>query len=405
MVPEVAEFLYKIALEDGFDGPIEEFVDTVSKRPEAFDKVYEYAQNTGFDGSIDSFKEHLFGVAEKVPINSGLIPINENTSIRELPADDGKMRITSKSKPVDPPKYLVNTDEVLYKIYDSPGGTKRRENEYTESFKVVDSDIDKTYYRGHEYTPEELVKIKKQRVATTPVTETHSEEGDDSYEGGFMRRKFAEEFPNKEWGSREEYQKAYDEYWAKEHPINTEIQLSVDNFKKAPLKSNDYPAEDYRSDLIAVATEEKEHSTHVPLTSEKGDPNYNSLITPFVAKLAKDNTVIKDDYLDDPTEVVAKKRATEVNLMGRGLLGAGEDVTETHFKELLANDNLPFNVIQLLMAVSGVDYDDAGAKETLKKVQKELLNNPTLYKESLSRWLNLMNKIAFNQKDDGTFMV
>jgi hypothetical protein len=420
---EVIDFLYDIALKDGLDRPKEDFIEIIKSDGEAFSRVYDYAVNTGYEGDLESFNSLLFSGKNQPISQSGLMPVNEKVSIREVQGDDGKLKIKGQNiespsddtklkvrPPVDPPKYLTTADEVINLIYGSEGFKKRLENELIESKKIDDSEIDKAYYTGDKYTADDLIKIKKQRISTTPVTEVFNDDeysNDDEYEGGFMRRSLPEEFQGmKEWGSREEFQKAYDEFWAKKHPINTEIQINPDNFKKAPLKTNDYPSEDYRSDLMAVSVEEKEHSSHVPLTTAGGgDREYNSLITPYIAKLADDNIVINSDYLKDPTEVVAKKRASEVNLMGRGLLKAGEEVTEEHFKELLNSDDLPFNVTQLLMGVSGVDYDDRGAKETLKKVQKEILDNPELYKESLSRWLNLMNKIATIQKEDGSFMV
>jgi hypothetical protein len=53
-----------------------------------------------------------------------------------------------------------------------------------------------------------------------------------------------------------------------------------------------------------------------------------------------------------------------------------------------------------LQAVSGISETDenVGAAETAKKLQDKILNDPKLYKETLQRWLNIMNKIAFNEK-------
>jgi hypothetical protein len=51
-----------------------------------------------------------------------------------------------------------------------------------------------------------------------------------------------------------------------------------------------------------------------------------------------------------------------------------------------------------LQAVSGIEEDEENAIKATKKIQDKILNDPKLYKESLERWLNIMNKIAFNEK-------
>jgi len=61
---------------------------------------------------------------------------------------------------------------------------------------------------------------------------------------------------------------------------------------------------------------------------------------------------------------------------------------------------LPFSITQLLQAVSGISEPDenVGAAETAKKLQQKISSDPKLYKEALQRWLNIMNKIAYNDK-------
>jgi hypothetical protein len=156
---------------------------------------------------------------------------------------------------------------------------------------------------------------------------------------------------------------------------------------------------------MATTIEEKEHSSHVPLINPKGvGRNYAENITPYAVDIVKENAIIDDAYLNEPTEVIAKKRATEVNLIGRGLLKPGENVDESHFKELLNKPDLPFNITQLLQAVSGIKNDEESAMKATKKIQGKILNDPKLYKETLQRWLNIMNKIAaVDKKDNKTF--
>jgi hypothetical protein len=51
-----------------------------------------------------------------------------------------------------------------------------------------------------------------------------------------------------------------------------------------------------------------------------------------------------------------------------------------------------------LQAVSGIETDEESAIKGTKEVQEKILNDPKLYKEALQRWLNIMNKIAYNDK-------
>jgi hypothetical protein len=506
MNQKAVDYLYEYARGQGYQNPKENFVSLIQTNDEAFNKLYESAKNSGYGNDINAFglllgrtpKEQTTAVKDVTPqaqsamavrrpvepvepgkegaapaspimesrggagaetpkaptpaieadISSKLMPVTENTQIKEVPTESGKMVIKSEAKaePVPQKDFLAVADEVLNNIYNSPGYLKKLEEEIAQSKalkydpkmknellakqkEVMDklrslpkgspeegklwedlrtigtelSDKYSDYYTGGNYTTADLVSERKGRVNTTPVelvksTEEYNYLDDENYSGlgGEMQPRFANERPSQGTNeSIEDFIKREKEFYSKEQPMNTNIQLLVDNFSRKPLKSNEYNPEDYKSDLMAIAVEEKEHASHIPKNNPKGETQKVENITPYAKKIVKENAVIDDDYLTDPTEVIAKKRATEVNLIGRGLLEPGGQATESNFKELLKSKDLPFNIIQLLQSVSGENDE--------KKVQDKISNDPKLYKESLDRWLNIMNKIAFVDKKGKTF--
>jgi hypothetical protein len=494
MNQKAVDYLYEYARGKGYQNPKENFVSLIQTNDEAFNKLYESAKNSGYGNDINAFgllvgrkpinpigpsKEgdaptpsNEGGGAEEQPmsaapetsvaetvvekpmpeekaaaleadLNNKLLPVTENTVIKEVPAESDKMVIKSPEKKKD---FLAVADEVLNNIYNSPGYLKKLEEEIAQSKalkydpkmkeellarqqEVMDklrslkkgspeegklwedlknigselSDNYSDYYTGGNYSTADLVSERKNRVNTTPVylaksTDENNYLDDEDYSGlgGVMEARFANERPSKGINeSMEDFEKRQKEFYSKEQPMNTNIELLVDNFSKKPLKSNEYNPADYKSDLMAVAIEEKEHASHIPKMNPKGESSKVENITPYAEKIVKENTILNEEsdngyYLTEPTEVIAKKRATEVNLIGRGLLEPGGQATESNFKELLKSKDLPFNIIQLLQSVSGEINEG--------KVQDKILNDPKLYKESLERWLNIMNKIAFIDK-------
>jgi hypothetical protein len=504
MNQKAVDYLYEYAKGQGYQNPKENFVSLIQTNDEAFNKLYESAKSSGYGNDINAFglllgrkpKEQTTAVKDVTPqdqsamvvrkpvepvepgkegaappspimesrggagvetpeatpsaieadINRQLMPVTENTQIKEVPTESGKMVIKSEAKtePVPQKDFLAVADEVLNNIYNSPGYLKKLEEEIAQSKALkydpkmknellakqkevmdklrslpkgspdqeklwneldsISSELGDKYsdfYTGGNYTTADLVSERKGRVNTTPVelvksTEEDNYIDDESGIGGVMQTRFANQFqsigPNE---SSEEFGKRYYDYNSKDQPTNTNIELYVDNLNRKPLKSNEYNPEDYKSDFMAIAIEEKEHASHMPKMNPKGETQKVENITPYAEKIVKENAVIDDDYLTDPTEVIAKKRATEVNLIGRGLLEPGGQATESNFKELLKSKDLPFNIIQLLQSVSG-EIDEG-------KVQDKISNDPKLYKESLDRWLNIMNKIAFVDKKGKTF--
>jgi len=505
MNQKAVDYLYEYARGQGYQNPKESFVTLIQTNDEAFNKLYESAKSSGYGNDINAFgllvgrtpKEQTAAVKDVTPqdqsamvvrkpvepggrgegaaprvasegaggetpeatpsaieadISSKLMPVTENTQIKEVPTASDKMVIKSEAKkqepvpPVEKKDFLAVADEVLNNIYNSPGYLKKLEEEIAQSkalkydpkmknellakqkevmdklrsipkgspeegklwedLRVIGSELsDKysDYYTGGNYSTADLVSERKGRVNTTPVelvksTDEDNYLDDEDYSGlgGELLTRYANERPSAGMNEPyEDFEKRQNEFYSKEQPMDTNIALYVDNLSRKPLKSNEYNPEDYRSDLMAVAIEEKEHASHKPKMNPKGERNKVENITPYAEKIVKENAVIDDDYLTDPTEVIAKKRATEVNLIGRGLLEPGGQATESNFKELLKNKDLPFNIIQLLQSVSGENDE--------KKVQDKISNDPKLYKESLDRWLNIMNKIAFVDKKGKTF--
>jgi hypothetical protein len=499
MNQKAIDYLYEYARGQGYQNPKENFISLIQTNDEAFNKLYESAKNSGYGNDINAFGLLLGrkpvepirrseegdaptpismdgGGAEEQPmpaapestsvaetivekpvgnaalesdINRQLLPVTENTQIKEVPAESDKMVIQSPEKKKD---FLEAADEVLYRIYNSPGYLKKLENEIAQS-KDFNKDYDpkvleelnargknimqkirslkpeakeernslmdelddinektsniyeKLSLIGGTYNTSDLINERRKRVETTKVN--LDEDGGDS--AGAMRRSYTNERPEAKAGLTvkevEEYERKLEEFTSKEQPLTTDIYLFPEIHKSDMYKTSEYPAEDYRSDLMATTIEEKEHASHVPLINPKGvGRNYAENITPYAVDIVKENAIIDDAYLNEPTEVIAKKRATEVNLIGRGLLKPGENVDESHFKELLNKPDLPFNITQLLQAVSGIKNDEESATKATKKVQDQILNDPKLYKESLDRWLNIMNKIAFiDKRENKTF--
>ncbi len=500
MANKALDILYNWAKSTGYQKSPDDFYNLISTNKDAFNRVYNYAKETGYERDENAFAG-LVGIqmapppvepirrseegaaptpvamesggAEEQPmpaapetsvsetvvekpmseekaaalesdLNKKLLPVTEKTVIKEVPAETDKMVIKSPEKKKD---FLEAADEVLYRIYNSPGYLKKLENEITQSkdfnkdydpkvleeLNAKDKEInrkmdllkpeEKNEYNnlvdelsdiqrqkvdiykkisliGGKYNTSELANERRKRVETTKVGNS-----EDVYaladSAGFMRIGYENPEPETYGTSmtREEYENKVNEFDAKEQPLKTNIYLNPEVIKTDMYKTNEYSPEDYRSDLMATAIEEKEHSSHIPFINPGGlGGNKAENITPYAVDVIKENAIIDDDYLTDPTEVIAKKRATEVNLIGRGLLNPGENADESHFKELLKSPNIPFNITQLLQAASGIQTDEESAIKATKEVQEKILNDPKLYKETLQRWLNIMNKIAYNDK-------
>jgi len=204
------------------------------------------------------------------------------------------------------------------------------------------------------------------------------------------------------------------------YPNATEIEIS----KKA-LKNE---REGYYT-----SAEEFEHASHITdLKSKKENQSYYN-ITPYAQKIIDENNLVDKlpydetdkKYLKDYSEVIAKKRATELFLINNGQLGPGENVDQNHFNFLIENyDRLPNNVQQFLMISTGMPSERLQEESsTIKgvkteeaaeeKINKEGLGvepinkSRTHYKQNLlpvlENFKTLMNKIAAVDKKGKTF--
>jgi hypothetical protein len=84
-------------------------------------------------------------------ISSQLLPVTENTQIKEVPVVSDKMVIKSPEKRTN---FLEAADEILYQIYNSPGYLQKLENEIAqskESYKDTDPKLlDELKVKRHE---------------------------------------------------------------------------------------------------------------------------------------------------------------------------------------------------------------------------------------------------------------
>lgn len=144
--------------------------------------------------------------------------------------------------------------------------------------------------------------------------------------------------------------------------------------------------------------EEFEHASHFPAMgrtykSEALRPAGLN-ITPYAQKIIMNNTDLQykdSDYLTQPTEVIAKKRATEAYLIENNLLKPGQNVNKSHYDFLEKNyTKLPRNV-RSIFDITDTNIGTYNAKTNFKKEQNK--RRQTQYK----RFGNIMNKIAYNQ--------
>jgi hypothetical protein len=200
--------------------------------------------------------------------------------------------------------------------------------------------------------------------------------------------------------------------------IAAPFKLATPNpFNPYDSETNIYLNEKHReikNDPKYTAIEEYEHASHI-LPSIKGEKIYN--ITPYAEQIIEKYNRAKDEYLRDPSEVIAKKRAAEVYLINKGLLSPGGFVDDSHYDYLLSNfDLLPTNVQQFLMISSGENADFFKLKEEAKlklredednKERKSKMDFHTKdynkktqdFKKSFKA---IMNEIAMNNKQQET---
>ena len=184
MATKALETLYNWAKSTGYERSIDDFYNLLSTNKEALARVYNHAKETGYQSDENAFAKLVGlqappvepirrseegaaptqvsmegGGAEEQPmpaapetsaaetvvekpipdakaaaleadLNNKLLPVTEKTVIKEAPAESDKMVIQSPEKKKD---FLEAADEVLYRIYNSPGYLKKLENEIAQS--------------------------------------------------------------------------------------------------------------------------------------------------------------------------------------------------------------------------------------------------------------------------------
>lgn len=277
-------------------------------------------------------------------------------------------------RPVDiNQKFENDARQALIDIYNSPGYKRKLQNE-----------INQSGYFFPKSTYNKTLKEREQRVSNTPI---------------YWKNKQDDKLLNNAKG-----------YMS---PLHQKIVMNNDFFSNYNTINKNIDNHDYINDLknsiakddinygdadivikkpigeliiehspFSTLIEELEHSSHhsklkpaAYKNSIYSDSNVN--ITPYAKKILKENNISNWNYLNIPTEGIAKKRAAEVFLIKNNLLKPGEEVNDSHYDYLINNYNrLPDNVKHLLQITTG---------DKLNKSNK-----------SKERFKNIMNKIAVN---------
>jgi hypothetical protein len=170
---------------------------------------------------------------------------------------------------------------------------------------------------------------------------------------------------------------------------------TVNKVKNEPL--NEMGIYENKSDITIFNTphtnpeysvlEETEHKGNTIPFIKEGESKLN--VTPYARSIFDENVPQKkienyafhdDRYLNNYTEMMAKKRAMEAYLVEKGKLQPGAEVDDSHFDFLQQQSDLPANVSQGLEMLMGEEDD----LETRVKNARE-------------RFKPIMNKIAYNQ--------
>jgi len=466
MNQKAVDYLYEYAKGQGYQNPKENFISLIQTNDEAFNKLYESAKSSGYGNDINVFgllvgrtpKEQTTVVKEVSPpqeppknfiarllraksvdpqnkyrssIGEALPPnapaagelqgeyITEDVKVVENAPDWLKTKrmvdpfnlipnnvyynsvVANKEKST---KFDANQQDVvkdLLAIYGSEGYQSKLRNEVEQSKRIgynttgdYSGDKTKEYRPGEESKTASGITLNRVgRVTTTPVE--------------------LKDISTDERGKM----KAYVAKGNMLYPNATEIEIS----KKA-LKNE---REGYYT-----SAEELEHASHITdLKSKKENQSYYN-ITPYAQKIIDENNLVDKlpydetdkKYLKDYSEVIAKKRATELFLINNGQLGPGKNVNQNHFNFLIENyDRLPNNVQQFLMISTGMPnerlQEESNTIKGLKteeaseqKIKKEGLRikpinkSKTHYIENLlpvlENFKTLMNKIAVADKED-----
>jgi hypothetical protein len=388
MAKDAVEFLYNIATKDGFDGPIDEFLSVINKNPEAFDRVYTYAKATGFNGNSGALKSIIFpsdsaaspttGGESSGPSlpDDGLLPVQSIIQVRDLPANDGKMKVQKSTS-----ELLQESNALLKAIYESEGYKRKLANEVEQS-KSMDLSGGSSRTIGGEKTAaydEEAMtyeNIYKSRL------------------GGLQTQWFPYSENTKDVNS-DAYMKPVKDY------ADDGSGFSV---KKAIYYNPKSMEAEGSSEKMDIRVHEPEHSSNY-FDSVRTMPDDNKSefwsyemqnITPYAKGVIDENVdpnvshpnkATSKDYLKTYTEIMARKRVTEAYLINNNLIKPGEEVTDEHFEYMLKDSAGRPGGVDEFMRILGISNPYAKPSEETKKKAKE-------------RFLNLMNKIAATDRTE-----
>jgi len=259
------------------------------------------------------------------PIDGGTLPVAEYTAPKE---DSAVLK-----------EYADNVRDTLNDIHTSKGYQRKLSNEVIRSGNNKKGDMDEMMDSSawRNSTPLGLLNQRMYRSANTPVSSF------DKWNAGGH---------------------------ASQTPLLGRMSYNKDNFLREEgfyvderdprVGINTYhPDINKKGELRSTLVEELEHASHVGLGSVFGHHFLPSdeeglNITPYAKKVIKDNGA-NDDRKDfgHPSEVIAKKRATEVYLIDKGLIKPGGRVLPKHLEYLESNYNdLPTNVQQFMIEVT-----------------------------------------------------
>lgn len=480
MATKGLETLYNWAKSTGYERSIDDFYNLISTNKDAFNRVYGYAKETGYERDENAFAG-LIGLQEaaqqEMPatetaqsqqqtayqsdINRSLMPMTEGTTVRELEPEEpgqGKPKVKYGKKQdviikegeeertisTDSPEYrkayeegrVMNLDEegMPYRestkpvevIESKPTWIKDKEKMskvipalkdipndvyYETIVKPFKSDIDAVredttkelldIYSSEGYSNKLRNELEKSgvtdkkvqdvllnrvvRLITTPIEYENLKEG----ERGQMTAKTSKDESN-----------PFSPYLS-----STDIKLSSE-LKKGNLENKK-----------STSIEEYEHASHISpkINIKEEEKSYN--ITPYAKQINKKYNKSDTEYLRDDTEAIAKKRATEVYLINKGLLSPGGFADDSHYDYLLANyDNLPKNVKQFLMITTGdkTNFGELSNKAKLKleeeKYNKSSKNKIEVHSKEFNKQTQdfkksfkaFMNEIAMNDRQQET---
>lgn len=477
MATKGLETIYNWAKSTGYERSIDDFYNLISTNKDAFNRVYGYAKETGYERDENAFAG-LIGLQEaaqqEMPatetaqsqqqtayqsdINRSLMPMTEGTTVRDLEPEEpgqGKPKVKyGKKQDViikeGEEERTISTDSPEYRKAYEEGRVMNLDEEgmpYRESTKPVEVIESKpTWIKDKEKMSkvipalkdipndvyyETIVKPFKSDIdavredTTKELIDIYSSEGysnklrNELEKSGVTDKKVQDvllnrvvrlittpiEYENLKEGERG--QMTLKEFNDSSNPFNpypssTDIKLSSELKKEKEENKK------------STAVEEYEHASH---KLPKYEENKYQNITPYAEQINEKYNKSKESYLRKPSEAIAKKRATEVYLINKGLLSPGGFADDSHYDYLLANyDNLPNNVKQFLMITTGdkTNFDELSNKAKLKleeekynkssknkiEVHSKDFNNKTQdFKKSFKAF---MNEIAMNDKQQET---